>query len=202
MKLIKKRLSVSVICCFLLVMITGLLAASFRPAQGTRQLPADSVLSKQAFMAVYPVFMHPRCVNCHPAGDVPLLGEEGKPHAQGVKRGKEGRGMYASKCVNCHTDSNQPGFNMPPGVPDWHMPPAAQKMVFQGRTARELAGLLLDTAANGGKSREALLQHVTRDPLVIWGWNPGEGRALPPLPHAEFARQFAVWIDNGAYLPD
>lgn len=201
MRIRKKRLPYTVITLLLLAS-AAFLASAFRSPVGTRQSLQDSLLSKQAFMAVYPVFMHPRCVNCHPAGDVPLMSEEGKPHAQGVKRGKEGKGMYASKCVNCHTENNQPGFNMPPGVPDWHMPPTAQKMVFQGKTARELAALLLDTTANGGKSREALLQHVSSDPLVLWGWNPGEGRALPPLPHTEFARQFQVWIENGAYLPD
>ena len=202
MKAIKKQLLVSVIIPSLLVLLTGLTAVSFRPVKVHHAGPGDSLLSKQAFMAVYPVFMHPRCVNCHPAGDVPLMEDEGKPHRQGVKRGKDGKGMYASKCANCHTDSNQPGFNMPPGVPGWHMPPAEQKMVFQGKSARELATLLLDTAANGGKSREAILQHVSSDPLVLWGWNPGEGRTLPPMPHAEFARQFSAWIDNGAYLPD
>ena len=202
MKAIEKRINLPVVITSLLVLAAALLSISFRPVQLTKTGTGDSLLSKQAFMTVYPVFMHPRCVNCHPAGDVPLMEDAGKPHAQGVKRGKEGKGMYASKCVNCHTDSNQPGFNMPPGVPDWHMPPAAKEMEFQGKSARELAALLIDTAANGGKSREALLQHVSSDPLVLWGWNPGEGRTTPPLPHADFARQFSVWIDNGAYLPD
>ena len=31
----------------------------------------DELVSREAFLAAYPVFMHPRCMNCHPAGDLP-----------------------------------------------------------------------------------------------------------------------------------
>jgi Molybdopterin-binding domain of aldehyde dehydrogenase len=33
------------------------------------------------FEAAYTVLMHPRCVNCHPAGNSPLRGEDSQPHA-------------------------------------------------------------------------------------------------------------------------
>jgi hypothetical protein len=36
---------------------------------------------------------------------------------------------------------------------------------------------------------------------VLWGWNPGDGRTKPPLSHAEFARQFRVWVEKGAAAP-
>lgn len=68
----------------------------------------DSLLSKKAFLSVYDVLVSPRCMNCHPSGEVPLVGDESKLHSPAVKRGKDGRGMYASKCANCHMDSNQP----------------------------------------------------------------------------------------------
>lgn len=44
-----------------------------------------------------------------------------------------------------------------------------------------------------GKQMNAVAQiveHVTADKLVLWGWNPGEGRTLPPMAHDEFARRF------------
>jgi hypothetical protein len=35
---------------------------------------ADSTESVEAFMQVYKVLMSPRCMNCHPSGDIPLAG--------------------------------------------------------------------------------------------------------------------------------
>ena len=192
---------------FLLLMAIGvaIVASSFKKDENTIVNPVingDSVVSKKAFLAVYDVLVSPRCMNCHPAGDIPLQGEESKLHTLSVKRGKDGRGMYANKCINCHLDSNQAGLNMPPGAPDWRLPPADMKMVFQGKTPRELAAQLLDTATNGHKSKAALIEHIAADHLVLAGWNPGEGRKLPPLTHAEFTTQFKLWMEQGAYLPD
>jgi hypothetical protein len=191
---------------FLMVMLVAIIASSFKKNSPVLRdkncINADSTISKKAFLAVYEVMLSPRCMNCHPAGDVPLVGDESKLHPQGAKRGKDGRGMYASKCVNCHLDSNQAGLNMPPGVPDWRLPPADMKMVFQGKIPRELAAQLLDTATNNHKTTAALIEHISADQLVLEGWNPGEGRKLPPISHAEFTKQFKLWIEQGAYLPD
>ncbi|MBL0356293.1 MAG: hypothetical protein IPP72_05135 [Chitinophagaceae bacterium] len=191
-------------CCLLLLAGTVYVMASSFKSNHATSLPSgtDSLLSKKAFASVYDVLMSPRCMNCHPAGDIPLVGEDSKLHSQSVKRGKDGKGMYASKCANCHTEKNQPGLNMPPGNLNWHMPPADMKMVFQGKTARELATLLLDPSANGNKTKEDLIKHVAEDGLVLAGWDPGEGRKTPPLSHDEFVKQFKLWIENGAYLPD
>ena len=40
----------------------------------------DSVESVAAFMDVYQVLMSPRCMNCHPAGDIPLQGNNSQLH--------------------------------------------------------------------------------------------------------------------------
>ena len=162
----------------------------------------DSMLSKKAFLKVYDVLMSPRCMNCHPSGDVPLQGDESKLHTQNVKRGVDGKGMYALKCANCHQPENTEGLNMPPGNPNWHLPPANMKMVFQGRTPRQLAAQLLNPKTNGNKTTAQLVKHIAEDALVLGGWNPGEGRKLPPMSHEEFTKQFKLWIDNGAYLPN
>ncbi|HEY1202421.1 MAG TPA: hypothetical protein VGE79_15635, partial [Niastella sp.] len=50
----------------------------------------DSLLSANAFMQVYKVLMSPRCMNCHPSGDIPLNGDDNHLHPQGVKRGPDG----------------------------------------------------------------------------------------------------------------
>lgn len=162
----------------------------------------DEAASRAAFLAAYRVFMHPRCMNCHPAGDAPLQGDESRPHAQNVKRGAGGRGRYALKCANCHQHANLPGDNMPPGNPVWHLPPAHMPMVFQGKTPAELARHLKDPQQNGGKTLEQVLQHMEKDSLVLWGWDPGDGRTPPPLPHAEFVRAMRDWVEQGAAIPE
>jgi len=206
--LILSRIYYSKKKCILFFITAGVVffASAFKKNEQATHHPAlnsqDSNLSKKAFLVVYDVLMSPRCMNCHPAGDVPLIGDESKLHPQGAKRGKDGRGMYASKCVNCHLDSNQAGLNMPPGGPDWRLPPADMKMVFQGKTPRELAAQLLDTATNSHKTNAALIEHIAADQLVLVGWNPGEGRKQPPVSHEAFTAQFKLWIENGAFLPD
>ena len=172
--------------------------------QGTALTVAkrDSLASQQAFMAVYKVLMSPRCMNCHPSGDIPLQGDDSHLHTQGVQRGEDGKGLYALKCANCHQMNNTPGLNMPPGNPNWHLPPADMRMVFQGKSPQELAAQLKDPARNGHKTLQQLITHVSSDPLVLWGWNPGDGRTKPPMAHDEFARQFKDWVTKGAVVPD
>jgi hypothetical protein len=104
------------------------------------------------------------------------------------------------KCSNCHQAENTPGLNTPPGNPNWHLPPANMRMVFQGRTAHQLAKQLLDPKQNGHKNRQQLLEHA-HDGLVKSGWNPGEGRTLPPLTHEEFVQVWNTWLKKGAYIP-
>jgi Enoyl-CoA hydratase/isomerase len=45
------------------------------------------------------VLQHPRCQNCHPAGDAPLQGEEGRVHSINVLRGPTGFGMAGAECT-------------------------------------------------------------------------------------------------------
>ena len=160
----------------------------------------DSVESVKAFMQVYKVLMSPRCVNCHPSGDVPLQGDDSHLHTMLPKRGKDGKGVYAMKCGNCHQPENLPGLHKPPGNPNWHLPPANMKMVFQGRTPRQLAKQIIDPKQNGNKSKQKLLEHA-HDGLVIAGWNMGEGKSLPPMSHEEFVKAWNTWINKGAYAP-
>jgi len=54
---------------------------------------------------------------------------------------------------------------------------------------------------NGGRSLEAAIEHLDADPLVFWGWTPGDGRSSPPLSHAEFVQKMREWIAKGAACP-
>jgi len=43
---------------------------------------------------------------------------------------------------------------------------------------------------------------VSSDDLVGGGWNPGQGRSLPPLSRADTAARMKIWIDGGAACPE
>lgn len=158
-------------------------------------------ISRAAFLEAYKVFLHPRCMNCHPEGDSPLQTDDSVSHAMRVQRGPEGKGVYGMQCSTCHQLANWPGAHTPPGAPNWHLPPPEMPMVFQNRTPSELARQLKDPQQNGGKTLEEILHHVSHDALVLWGWDPGEGRSTPPLSHAEFVSEMETWINNGAAEP-
>jgi hypothetical protein len=158
----------------------------------------------RAFETVQQVLQHPRCQNCHIPGDSPLQFDSGLPHAQNVQRGKEGKGMAGMHCATCHAATNSPvsyGARTPPGAPNWHLPPEHQKMVFINLSGAELCRVLKDPASNGGKDMNALLEHVSHDKLVLWGWEPGEGRAPVPVPHDQFVSQFKRWMAADAPCP-
>ena len=160
----------------------------------------DSIASVSAFGEVYKVLMSPRCMNCHPAGDVPLQGDDSHLHQMLPRRGKDGKGVTAMKCSNCHQPTNMPGLNTPPGNPKWALPPADMKMVFEGKSERELAIQIMDFKRNGHKTKEKLIEHA-RDTLVKAGWNMGEGRKPPPLSYEEFITAWDTWINTGGYAP-
>ena len=162
----------------------------------------DASASRAAFLQVYRVLTSPRCQNCHPAGDVPLQGDDSHAHLQNVKRGKDGDGVYGMRCDTCHQATNLPGAHLPPGNPKWSLPSPEHKMVFVGRSPAELCKQIKDPAQNGGRSFDKLLDHVANDDLVGWGWNPGDGRTLPPLSRADTAAQMRIWIDGGAACPE
>jgi hypothetical protein len=75
-------------------------------------------------------------------------------------------------------------------------------MVFVGKTAGELCRQLKDPAQNGKRTLDKLVEHVASDKLVGWGWDPGEGRTLPPLSRPDFAAAMRAWVQNGAACPD
>jgi hypothetical protein len=170
------------------------------PSTSSNLTARDSAASVAAFMKVYKVLMSPRCMNCHPAGDRPLQGDDSHLHTMNVQRGMDGKGMYALKCANCHQPENAAGAHAPPGNPKWQLPPADMKMVFQGKKPRELALQIMDYNKNGHKNKQQLLEHA-RDTLVKAGWHMGEGRPAPPLAYNQFLVAWDTWINKGGVAP-
>jgi hypothetical protein len=162
----------------------------------------DDARARTAFLAIIPVLKHPRCLNCHANGDFPRQGDDSHQHTQNVRRGADGHGKFGQKCSTCHQEQNVAGLNMPPGAPTWHLPPANMPMIWEGRTPGQICRQMKDPKQNGGKTIAQIVEHVTSDKLVMWGWNPGEGRTLPPLTHEETSRRIQEWAQNGAACPE
>jgi hypothetical protein len=196
-----------------LVPTTVILVALQTPSAAS-SASRDDAGARSSFMEAYKVFMSPRCMNCHPVGDSPLQGDDSRPHFDRVRRGEDGNGIYSLKCTNCHQGANRSGLNMPPGAPTvrpdgsfdygtprWRLPLSKTPMVFQGRTPAQLCRQLSDPNQNGGLTPTELIHHVSSDSLVLWGWNPGEGRTTPPLSHVEFVSKVKDWLDKGGACP-
>ena len=177
----------------------GLAACAGSEREGAPS-PVASPEADAAFDVVYSVLQHPRCVNCHPAGDRPLQFDDGRPHAMNVVRGDDDRGLAGMRCAGCHGGANLPVPHTPPGVASgWRLAP--REMVFEGLSKQELAGMLLDPERSH-MTPEQLVEHVERDSLVHWGWDPGPGREPVPVAHADFVAAFRTWIEAGAPVPE
>jgi hypothetical protein len=161
----------------------------------------DDAAAAAAFEDMVPVLHHPRCMNCHSSGDFPRQGDDGHPHAMNVRRGSDGHGVTAQKCSTCHQDHNLAGLNMPPGAPDWHLPAPGMPMIWQGLSDHQLCELLKDPRQNGNRNVDQIVEHMTTPKLVLWGWNPGEGRTPIPMSQADFATKVKQWATAGAACP-
>jgi cytochrome c5 len=177
------------------------LSAAEKPATKATASAASAANDGALFVEFVSVLRHPRCMNCHSRGDFPRQGDDGHPHTMNVRRGPEGHGVIAEKCSTCHQDHNLAGAHLPPGTPNWGLPPPAMPMIWQGLTDAQICLSIKDPKQNKNRNLDQLVEHLTEDKLVAWGWNPGEGRNPIPVPHEEFAAKVKQWQAAGAPCP-
>jgi hypothetical protein len=146
------------------------------------------------------VMMHPRCVNCHPAGDRPSQGEGAmsRLHQPPVTRGADGFGSVAMRCASCHQKANFDPGHMP-GHEHWHLAPLS--MAWQGKTASQICAQVKDPARNGNRNLAQIVEHMSKDTLVGWAWAPGVGRQPAPGTQAELGALLEAWVQTGAACP-
>jgi len=160
---------------------------------------ADTAARSAAlFTELGKVLTHPRCVNCHPAGDRPLQGEMGRLHQPPVQRGTDGHGLPAMRCSMCHQQANFDPARVP-GHAEWHLAP--REMAWERRTLGEICAQLKDPARNGGRSLADLVHHIGEDTLVGWAWMPGYGRQPAPGTQKEAGALVEAWVKTGAVCP-
>jgi hypothetical protein len=195
-----------------LVAVAALLM-SMMTAYAVSDGPSDTLASPESFAGIGDtaarsaalftelgkVLTHPRCVNCHPAGDRPRQGENGRLHQPPVERGADGHGLAAMHCSICHQQANfDPG--RVPGDPDWHLAP--REMAWEGKTLGQICAQIKDPERNGGRSLEELAHHIGTDHLVGWAWAPGFGRRPAPGTQKEAGALIEAWAKTGAVCPN
>jgi cytochrome c5 len=177
------------------------ISAAERPAAKATASAAPAASDAALFVEFVAVLRHPRCMNCHSRGDFPRQGDDGHPHTMNVRRGPEGHGVTAENCSTCHQDHNLAGAHMPPGAPNWGLPPPTTPMIWEGLSDAEICRALKDPKQNKNRNSDQLVEHLTEDKLVAWAWNPGEGRPPIPMSHEEYAAKVKRWQAAGAPCP-
>ena len=161
-------------------------------------IAAPDARSAAIFAELGKVLTHPRCVNCHPAGDRPHQGDESRLHQPPVARGVDGHGSETMRCSICHQNANfEPG--RVPGHPEWHLAP--REMAWEGKSLAEICAQIKDPVRNGGRKVEDLIHHIGTDTLVGWAWAPGFGRTPAPGTQIEAGALVEAWIKTGAVCP-
>jgi hypothetical protein len=187
----------------LMSMLTGYALSQTTPTTLAAPESFASIADPEArsvalFTELGKVLTHPRCINCHPAGDRPHQGELGRMHQPPVERGPDGRGLETMRCPICHQAANfEPG--RVPGHPEWHLAP--REMAWEGRTLGEICVQIKDPARNGGRSLQDLVHHIGTDTLVGWAWAPGFGRQPAPGTQRDAGALAEAWVKTGAVCP-
>ena len=170
------------------------------PRTPTPQEVADA---KVAWGDVYRVLQSPRCINCHPADGAPKQTDNGVPHAMNISRLSAESGLACSTCHSTKNSEDTIGLaGGPPGALHWGLPPKDTPMVFENHTPTSLCVQLKDPEHNGKRSLADLVHHVSHDALVLWGWNPGGNRTVPPMSHKAFVAAMTRWAKGGGACPE
>jgi hypothetical protein len=192
--------------------VIAALGMSTLAAYAATQAPSGGLASPQSFdtigdpaarsAAIFSelgkVLTHPRCTNCHPAGDRPHQGDLSRLHQPPVERGPDGHGVETMRCSICHQKANfDPG--RVPGHPEWHLAP--REMAWEGKTIPEICAQIKDPARNGGRKVEDLVHHIGEDTLVGWAWAPGYGRTPAPGTQKQAGALVEAWVKTGAACP-
>lgn len=159
----------------------------------------DQRLAIALFREAGKVLQHPRCLNCHPAGDRPTQTDAMRPHRPQIVRGDDGHGPAGLPCSACHHKANYDPAGVP-GHPEWRLAP--RSMAWQGKSLAAICLQIRDPLQNGARDLPALLKHMGEDTLVGWAWSPGAGRTPAPGTQEEFGALIKAWIDNGAHCPE
>jgi hypothetical protein len=204
-------LAVLFICSGVAAPAVALAQSSPPEAPQSLKSPADfesigdkAARSRAMFTEIAKVLTHPRCINCHPAGPHPTQGS-GQDHTPSAWREDATADAIGTTCSACHHDANfavteASTYKSIPGHPRWGLAPLS--MAWQEKTIGDICRQLKDVNRNGGRDLAMLQEHIAKDDLVAWGWNPGPGRQPAPGSQEAAGKLVQAWIDTGAECPE
>ena len=201
----KRQITILLALTALQAMLISTHAASGAPAdtlatpESFAEIADTAARSAALFTETGKVLAHPRCVNCHPAGDRPRQGDVQRLHQPPVARGEDGFGLPAMRYQICHQTANFEPAGVP-GNPAWHLAP--HEMAWEGKTLAQICEQIKDPARNGGRSLEDIVHHVGGDPLVGWAWAPGGDRTPAPGTQALAGALLDAWVKTGSACPN
>jgi len=174
-----------------------------KPVSAFGGITDERARSAALFVEAAKVIMSPRCLNCHPSTREVTQGDDLHLHVPFVSAGRYGVGAPGLPCRSCHASSNTTtladSVRSIPGSQGWALAPAS--MAWQGKSIGDICEQIQDPARNGGKNLDKLRQHIAADPVVAWGFQPGEGRIPAPGTQAQLAELIDAWIATGAQCP-
>lgn len=202
------RISLITIALMVIPFLQGTGSRQLQPASSSREPRPPNSEGLAAWQQVYSVMTHPRCINCHTAGNYPQQGDDRHRHLFNAVRGLAGKGVPALQCATCHQSQNADTTGVPGGH-DWHLAPLSMK--WQDTSDRILSSAavcsaITDRSRNGNRDGAALLKHNEDEPLVLWAWNPGlradgSPRMPPPITHDQFVGATRKWVEAGMPCP-
>lgn len=202
------KVNASIACLALVLVLVGnaqslIVQAQTRAAAGT---PASATDVDKLFAKIYPVFVHPRCANCHgivvePPGDDESVTKESHPAKE--KDDPE----PGSECGNCHdqTDEIEKAWALAPPHLRWAGRDADFVCAIQ---AAEVRRRNTRTGGSSADKQGSYLHHLNHDSLINQAWDGLAGGALSikdgdkqlPAPpnRADFRAAAAAWVEAGA----
>jgi hypothetical protein len=211
------KLSRTSLCGAVMLVVVSAGAAAVLAAAEPSPTPAAELRSAESFLTItnpekrsialfeesMKVIGSPRCMNCHPATRTPTQGEDSHPHVPLMDATDSGHGRAGLACTTCHGSENVPTYSPSiasvPGHAHWGLAPPS--MAWQGKTAAAICAQIKDPNRNGDRTLAEIHEHMAKDTLVGWAWNPGEGRVPAPGTQAGFGELIAAWIATGAACP-
>ena len=77
-------------------------AKPLKPSTAFDTIKDPAERSVALFQEAGKVINSPRCLNCHPADNVPSHGVDMRQHQPPVARGAGGMGVAGMRCITCH----------------------------------------------------------------------------------------------------
>ncbi len=172
----------------------------------------DPVQGLAAFERIYAVATSPRCANCHVGADnIPMWSGssygEARPHGMKIDAGESRIGSETQQCSTCHitTTDLDSELHAPPhfGI-DWQLAPV--EFEWFGKSEQEICEQLRTPETNGDRDWQGLVDHLGHDASlsgpVLWSWNPGEGREVPPGTLQDHVNDMIIWGAAGQPCPE